>query len=189
MMHLAQAFERGDDPLARAWQRIVTPAAKFWVCKRGVELAGEAMEVFGGNGYVEDAPMARLFRAMPVNSIWEGSGNVMCLDVLRAVAREPESWRLLLDDLAQRCDGDPRLQPALLGLREAVSEGEVGGRRLAQQLVLLVQAALLRQYAPDFVADGFIGSRFGAEWGRVYGCLPKGVDRGAVIGRAWGEAG
>jgi putative acyl-CoA dehydrogenase len=193
MMQLAHAFEQDSDPLARAWQRIVTPAAKFWVCKRGVELAGEAMEVFGGNGYVEDAPMARLFRAMPVNSIWEGSGNVMCLDVLRAIGREPQAWQLLLDDLAQRCGGEARLQPALAGLKQAVAGDvlalEADGRRLAQNLVLLAQAALLRQYAPDFVADGFIGSRFGAEWGRVYGCLPKEVDRVAIIGRAWGGAG
>ena len=111
MMRLARAFEQADPPLQRAYQRIVTPAAKFWVCKRGVELAGEAMEVFGGNGYVEDAPMARLFRAMPVNSIWEGSGNVMCLDVLRAIGREPDAMQALLDDLLQRSHGDARLQP------------------------------------------------------------------------------
>jgi len=193
MMHLAQAFERGDDALARAYQRIVTPAAKFWVCKRGVELAGEAMEVFGGNGYVEEGPMARLFRDMPVNSIWEGSGNVMCLDVLRAVGREPAGWQLLLDDISSNCAGDARLLPALAALKDAVSgdvnQLEAGSRRLAQSLVLLVQAGLLLRHAPAFVADGFIGSRFGAGWGRVYGSLPGSVDCKAIIARAWGTEG
>ncbi|APW40790.1 isovaleryl-CoA dehydrogenase [Rhodoferax koreense] len=188
MMHLAQAFEHADAPLARAYQRIVTPAAKFWICKRGVELAGEAMEVFGGNGYVEDGPMARLFRDMPVNSIWEGSGNVMCLDVLRAIGREPESWQLLLDDLATHCAGDARLAPTLQWLREAVVGDaialEAEGRHLAQALVLLVQAGLLRAHAPEFVADGFIGSRFDAGWGRVFGSLPRGVAHERIIDRA-----
>ncbi|WP_394787520.1 acyl-CoA dehydrogenase family protein [Rhodoferax sp.] len=184
---LAQAFEHGDAPLARAVQRIVTPAAKFWVCKRGVALAGEAMEVFGGNGYVEEGPMARLFRAMPVNSIWEGSGNVMCLDLLRAIAREPAAWQLLLDDLAVRSQGEARLQPALQSLRNTATD-EADGRRLAQTLVLLVQAVLLRECAPGLVAEGFIASRFHADWGRVYGVLPAGVDRAAIIARAWGEA-
>ncbi|MDB5851347.1 MAG: isovaleryl-CoA dehydrogenase [Rhodoferax sp.] len=190
MMHLALAFEAGDEPLARAWQRIITPAAKFWVCKRGVELAGEAMEVFGGNGYVEDAPMARLFRAMPVNSIWEGSGNVMCLDVLRAIGREPAAWQLLLDDLARRSHGEPRLQTTLQMLRDALVGDEealeAGARRLAQNLVLLAQAGLLLEHAPACLADGFIASRFASDGGRVYGCLPTTVDRVAIISRAWG---
>jgi len=186
MMSLAQAFEQGDAPLARAIQRIVTPAAKFWVCKRGVALAGEAMEVFGGNGYVEESPMARLFRAMPVNSIWEGSGNVMCLDVLRAIGREPAAWQLLLDDLAARSQGDARLQAALQALRSA-STAEADGRRLAQTLVLLVQATLLRQYAPNYVAEGFIASRFSADWGRVCGVLPNALACNAIIARTWGD--
>ncbi|MDB5896022.1 MAG: isovaleryl-CoA dehydrogenase [Rhodoferax sp.] len=192
MMHLARSFEQADGALARACQRIVTPAAKFWVCKRGVELAGEAMEVFGGNGYVEDGPMARLFRDMPVNSIWEGSGNVMCLDVLRAIGREPEAWQCLMDDLAATASQDARLAPAFAALL-ALSSGqpealEAGARRLAQALVLLVQAGLLLKHAPAFVADGFITSRFGAGWGRVYGTLPAGVDCQAVIDRAWSPA-
>ena len=190
MMHLAQAFGQADDPLQRAYKRIVTPAAKFWVCKRGVELAGEAMEVLGGNGYVEDGPLARLFRSMPVNSIWEGSGNVMCLDVLRAIRREPASLRALLDDLALRSGGDMRLWPALQSLREAEQDdaaaAQAGGRRFTQNLVLLVQASLLLQHAPDYVAQAFIASRFGSGCGYVYGCLPKTVDCAPIIARAWG---
>ncbi len=188
MLRLARAFERADTPLQRAWQRIVTPAAKFWVCKRGVELAGEAMEVFGGNGYVEEAPMARLFRDMPVNSIWEGSGNVMCLDVLRAIGREPDAVHALLDDLAQCSRGDARLLPQCLALTDMVRRPaealEPEGRRLVRRLVLLVQATLLLQDAPDFVSDAFIGSRFDPEWGGVYGVLPAQADSAAIIDRA-----
>ncbi|MDR7376751.1 putative acyl-CoA dehydrogenase [Rhodoferax ferrireducens] len=187
MMQLAQAFGRADEPLQRAYQRIVTPAAKFWVCKRGVELAGEAMEVLGGNGYVEDGPLARLFRGMPVNSIWEGSGNVMCLDVLRAIRHEPAAWQLLLDELALHCGGDARLQPALLALQTDAALEEAGARLFAQNLVLLVQASLLLQHAPGDVADAFIASRFGPAWGRVYGCLPPGLNHAAILARAWGE--
>src|SRR5690606_27132463 len=112
MMRLAQAAdvthgnEDGQaDPLERAWQRIVVPAAKFWVCKRAIEFCGECMEVWGGNGYVEEAPMARMLREAPVNSIWEGSGNVMCLDVLRAIEREPEAWTALLQHLEEAAAG------------------------------------------------------------------------------------
>ncbi len=189
MMRLARAFEPADAPLQRAYQRIVTPAAKFWVCKRGVELAGEAMEVFGGNGYVEDAPMARLFREMPVNSIWEGSGNVMCLDVLRAISREPEAMQALLDELAQQGAGDARLQAPLRALRDALRQPadalEAGARRLVRRLVLLVQAALLLNDAPGFVSDAFIASRFDPEGGGVYGLLPRQADAAALIERAW----
>lgn len=108
-MHLAQAYESeaDGDLLARAWKRIMTPAAKFWVCKRSVEITGEAMEVFGGNGYVQESIVSRLFREAPVNSIWEGSGNVMCLDVLRAMGREPEAARLLLQDLSDMAADHP----------------------------------------------------------------------------------
>jgi putative acyl-CoA dehydrogenase len=199
MMRLARAFEAAPkdatetSPLERAYQRIVTPAAKFWVCKRGVELAGEAMEVFGGNGYVEDAPMARLFRDMPVNSIWEGSGNVMCLDVLRAISREPDALIALLGDLAERSGGDARLAAQAQALQACLQQApgvlEVSGRRLVRQLVLLVQATLLREDAPPEVAEAFIASRFDAEWGGVFGMLPPHVDCAAIIQRAWPGAG
>ncbi|MGD7412749.1 acyl-CoA dehydrogenase family protein, partial [Ralstonia pseudosolanacearum] len=106
MMALGDAFERAEaDPVAAAWKRIVTPAAKFWVCKRAIEATGEAMEVWGGNGYVEEGPMARLYREAPVNSIWEGSGNVMCLDVLRAIGRVPDDALRLVQDIGERARG------------------------------------------------------------------------------------
>lgn len=194
-MRLTLAYEREasgqSTPVERAYKRILTPAAKFWVCKRAVELTGEAMEVFGGNGYVEEGVMARLFREAPVNSIWEGSGNVMCLDVLRALAREPEAAAALLADLAPAAQGEPRLATALLTLgRDLATPGalnEAGARAVAQRLVLLVQACLLHQQAPAFVADAFFATRFAEpHWGRVVGAMDtRGMDVAALLGRAF----
>jgi hypothetical protein len=126
----------------RLLARVLTPIAKFWVCKRGVELTGEAMEVLGGNGYVDTGVMARLFREAPVNSIWEGSGNVMCLDVLRAISREPDGAQLLLQDLIDTAAGEPALLQQAQSLARRLSgppdQLEAQARRLVQDLVLLV---------------------------------------------------
>ncbi len=192
-MRLAQAYERGGDegdPLEQAWKRIMTPAAKFWVCKRGVELTGEAMEVLGGNGYVDTGVMARLFREAPVNSIWEGSGNVMCLDVLRAISREPDGAQLLLQDLIDTAAGEPALQQQAQSLARRLSgppdQLEAQARRLVQDLVLLAQACLLRRHAPPAMADGFIATRLGAQQGAmVAGAFdPAGLDIAAIVQRA-----
>lgn len=172
LMRLAHACEHEDDPLEQAIRRILTPAAKYWVCKRAITLTGEAMEVLGGNGYVENGIMARLFREAPVNSIWEGSGNVMCLDVLRAAARQPESLQRLLDELSARAHADAPVRQAVQGLRDAWAHGvdEGRGRWVAEQLVLTMQAGLLRAHAPQAVADAFIRSRLaGMTWGRSAG--------------------
>ncbi|WP_418315087.1 acyl-CoA dehydrogenase family protein [Piscinibacter sakaiensis] len=190
-MRLAAAFERDDDPRERVWKRIVTPAAKFWVCKRAVELVGEAMETFGGNGYVEPGVMARLFREAPVNSIWEGSGNVMCLDLIRAFARDPDAMFDLLADLEQAAADDAVLRSEIDSLRGMLKlppdQLEAVARLLAQRLVLVVQAALLRRSAPAPVADAFIASRIGAAgWGRVVGgCDLHAVDIAALLARAF----
>ena len=195
-MRLAQAYERGSDdgsggdPLERAWKRIMTPAAKFWVCKRGVELTGEAMEVLGGNGYVDTGVMARLFREAPVNSIWEGSGNVMCLDVLRAISREPDGAQLLLQDLIDTAAGEPALLQQAQSLARRLSgppdQLEAQARRLVQDLVLLAQACLLRRHAPPAMADGFIATRLGPQQGAmVAGAFdPAGLDIAAILQRA-----
>ncbi len=192
-MRLAQAYERGGDegdPLERAWKRIMTPAAKLWVCKRGVELTGEAMEVLGGNGYVDTGVMARLFREAPVNSIWEGSGNVMCLDVLRAISREPDGAQLLLQDLIDTAAGEPALLQQAQSLARRLSgppdQLEAQARRLVQDLVLLAQACLLRRHAPPAMADGFIATRLGAQQGAmVAGAFdPAGLDIAAIVQRA-----
>jgi len=192
MMRLAQAFERGADaPAERAWQRIMTPAAKFWVCKRAVELSGEAMEVLGGNGYVEEGVLARLYREAPVNSIWEGSGNVMCLDVLRGIAREPQAAHALLDELQQLAGDSAPLRSELAALRDLLTrtpaaDFEALGRQFAQRLVLLAQACLLSQHAPGEVAEAFIASRLlDAQSGRVFGALDtRGIAIDALLARA-----
>lgn len=136
-MDLAARFG-SEDPLDQAWRRIVTPAAKFWNCKRAVGYTGEAMEVFGGNGYVETGPMGRLFREAPVNSIWEGSGNVMCLDVLRAIARNPDDAHLLLDHLQQAGAEEAVLRTQVDKLRQAImlppQDLEREARRFTQRL-------------------------------------------------------
>jgi putative acyl-CoA dehydrogenase len=192
-MRLAAAFEHSTKPEERAWRRIVTPAAKFWVCKRALEFTGEAMEVWGGNGYVETGPMARFYREAPVNSIWEGSGNVMCLDVLRAVEREPEAAQALFDSWRAVAGEHPALSIALEALL-AMLRGDAAGReelarRIAQQLVLVAQGVLLAQHAPGEIAAAFIETRLGGgrdTCGRVYGTLPGGLDFDAVIDRAFG---
>ncbi|TCH65065.1 acyl-CoA dehydrogenase family protein [Acinetobacter sp. ANC 4862] len=178
--HLAHCYE-SDDALSLAWKRIMTPASKFWICKRAVELTGEMMEVFGGNGYVDNGIMARIFKEAPVNTIWEGSGNVMCLDVLRAIAREPESIDVLFKDLAFTATQDEILKNELQSLfklfQQSPEEVQFMGRSLVSRLVILTQAVLLKRYSPDFVANGFIQSRYRDFHGQVVGMLnPKDVD-------------
>lgn len=187
--HLAQCYE-SDDALSVAWKRIMTPAAKFWICKRAVELTGEMMEVFGGNGYVDNGIMARIFKEAPVNTIWEGSGNVMCLDVLRAIGRDPESMEVLFKDLASTASTDKALQTELQDLfrlfHQSPEDLQFMGRSLVSRLTLLAQAVLLKRYAPDYVANGFIQSRFSAKHGQVVGMLDaKMVDIERVLERAF----
>lgn len=190
MLRLARSSETPNDPLQRAWRRIVTPAAKFWICKRTLEFTGECMEVWGGNGYVENAPMARMYREAPVNSIWEGSGNVMCLDVLRAVERETEGFMLLLNDLETVAAADPGLKGLVAALRKdlttAPEQREVLARRFVQRLIIAVQGSLMLQHAPTEVADAFIASRVDAECGRVYGTLASSSpQQKSILDRAW----
>ncbi len=185
--HLAHCYE-SDDPLCLAWRRIMTPASKFWICKRTVELTGEMMEVFGGNGYVDTGIMARIFKEAPVNTIWEGSGNVMCLDVLRAIQRDADSIELLFQDLASTASKDEILNHELQHLfqlfQQSASELQFMGRSLVSRLNILVQAVLLKRYAPDFVTDAFIQTRYGAFHGRVAGMLDNTqIDIKAILER------
>ncbi|MEK6296723.1 MAG: acyl-CoA dehydrogenase family protein, partial [Paraburkholderia tropica] len=162
----------------------------FWVCKRTLAFTGEAMEVWGGNGYVEEGPMARFYREAPVNSIWEGSGNVMCLDVLRALEREADAAQALF--LAWRREAaDHLVLTAALDRLAALLNGapgsrEASARRIAQQIVLIAQAMLLRAGPPE-VADAFIATRLdehAADCDRVFGTLPARFDHAALIERA-----
>lgn len=187
--HLVHCYEN-DDELSLAWKRIMTPAAKFWVCKRAVELTGEMMEVFGGNGYVDTGIMARIFKEAPVNTIWEGSGNVMCLDVLRAIQRDRESIETLFKSFAEVASQHKILQNELQTLFKLLSSLEADelqfmARSLVSRLVILAQAILLKLYAPDFVADAFIQSRYSEFHGRVVGMVDsKTVDVERILERA-----
>lgn len=186
--HLANHYAQ-EDALSEAWKRVITPAAKFWICKRAVELTGEMMEVFGGNGYVDTGIMARIFKEAPVNTIWEGSGNVMCLDVLRAIQREPESIQLLFQSFAQVAKQQPVLQQELQQLTQLFQQSpdalQFMARSLVSRLVILAQAVLLQQYAPAYVAEAFIQSRYQAFHGRVVGMLElQHDDVEAILARA-----
>jgi putative acyl-CoA dehydrogenase len=192
VLRLARSFDRQDDETELALRRLLTPAVKYWVCKRGPTLAVEAMEVLGGNGYVEESAMPRIYREMPLNSIWEGSGNVMCLDVLRAAAREAGAFEVFFAELAQGRGGDARLDRFVEGLHKQLtdpSDKEAVARRLVQSMALALQGTLLVRHAPAAVADAFCASRLAGDWGGALGTLPSAVDFDAIIERAQPQAG
>ncbi len=188
-MRLAAAVDRPDDEHERALRRIGLPLAKFWVCKRTPAMVAEALECLGGNGYVEDSVMPLLFRESPLNSVWEGSGNVNALDVLRAIQREPEVLDAWITEVGRAKGADKRYDRAvdttlaLLGESMASPEElERSARRLAGSMATLLQGSLLIQNSPDEVADIFCASRL-AGHGGTYGML-SGGDQRAVLDRA-----
>jgi putative acyl-CoA dehydrogenase len=187
-LRLAHAFDRPDDPHEKIMARLLTPVAKFWICKRGAGFAQEAMECLGGNGYVEEGGegvLARIYREMPVNSIWEGAGNIMALDLLRGL-RKADAASALAQELKPALGQHPALDRMArsLPLRMEVMGSEVEARRLAQDVALAVQAALLARSAPGFVFSAFCDARLGGAWGQTYGSLSNGVDFDAILRRA-----
>jgi putative acyl-CoA dehydrogenase len=180
---LARAYDETDEA-SLAIRRVVTPAAKFWICKRAPHVTLEAMEVLGGSGYIEDSIMPRLYREAPVNSIWEGSGNVMCLDVLRAIGRTPNIGEVLRAEIDS---GDARLKSFAADLFERLAaperNDETQARGLTRDLVLALQAALLVKHAPPAVADAFCASRLAGD-SAAFGLLPRGLDLRAIAERA-----
>jgi putative acyl-CoA dehydrogenase len=181
-MRLARAYDEGDD----AFKRIATAALKYWVCKRCAPHAAEATEVLGGNGYVEESGLPRLYREAPLNSIWEGSGNVMCLDVLRALIKEPETRTALLDELAESVGADSRLDAHVAKLRAELGDGEdlqLRARRVVEAIALALQGSLVVRHSPASVADAFCASRLAGDRGHVFGTLPPGLDYAAIIDR------
>ncbi|MGZ3182475.1 MAG: isovaleryl-CoA dehydrogenase [Telluria sp.] len=185
-LRLARCYDELADPAQAALARVLTPAGKYWICKRGPGFGAEAMEVMGGNGYVEDGPLARLYREFPVNSIWEGSGNVMCLDVLRAFGKSPAARDALAAELAP-ARGNHVLDAYAAGLLDGLAAAptdEFGARVLAERIVLAVQAALLVRHAPPYVAEAFVASRIAREPGGAYGRLAGLADGAAILGRA-----
>ena len=187
-LRLARSFDRTGDAHEQAMQRLLTPVAKFWICKRGSYFAQEAMECLGGNGYVEEGGegiMARIYREMPVNSIWEGAGNIMALDLLRAL-RKADAAAALAHELAPAKGMHPALDhlAASLPTRVELMATEMEARRLAQDVALAVQAALLAQTAPGAVFGAFCDSRLGGDWGLSFGSLGAGVDFDSIIHRS-----
>jgi putative acyl-CoA dehydrogenase len=187
-LRLARCFDEKDDPVQAMLGRLLTPAGKYWICKRAPGFCFEAMEVMGGNGYVEEGPLARRYREAPVNSIWEGSGNVMCLDLLRAIGKAPGAARAALAaELAPAAERQPtlaRYAEALLAELETESANEYGARALAERVVTAVQGALLVLHAPKYVSDAFVQSRIAVHPGGAYGRLPAEIDCAAILARA-----
>ncbi|MGW9522059.1 acyl-CoA dehydrogenase family protein [Streptomyces diastaticus] len=185
-LRLAAAYDDGSEA-EQAFLRIAVPVAKYWVTKRCTAVAAEALECLGGNGYVEESGMPRLLRESPLNSLWEGSGNVQALDVLRAMGREPAALDAFLSEVGPARGADHRLDGAVKQLLTELADldGIEGrARRLVERMALVLQGSLLVRFAPPEVADAFCASRLGGDWGHAFGTLPHTLDLGAVVERA-----
>jgi putative acyl-CoA dehydrogenase len=187
-LRLARAYDEAaaGDARARSFKRVATAIAKYWVCKRGPGHAFEALECLGGNGYVEESGMPRLYREMPLASIWEGSGNVMALDVLRALAHDHVALDALQDELGEAAGADARLDAHCARLRDELrrpDELERRARRVVEAMALALQGSLLVRHAPAAVADAFCASRLAGDGGLQYGTLPAGIDCAAIVAR------
>ncbi|MFJ9409685.1 acyl-CoA dehydrogenase family protein [Streptomyces sp. NPDC101393] len=185
-LRLAAAYDGGTEQ-DRSFLRLAVPAAKYWVTKRCAPVAAEALECLGGNGYVEESGMPRLLREAPLNSIWEGSGNVQALDVLRALQREPAALNAYLTEIGAARGADHRLDRAIRGLLTELADLdgiEARARRLAERIALVLQGSLLVRYAPSEVADAFCASRLGADGGAAFGTLAHTLPLAAIVERA-----
>jgi putative acyl-CoA dehydrogenase len=185
-LRLAQAFDaRGHDAAENELQRLVTPIAKYWLCKRMTAVAVEAMECLGGNGYVEEAPLARLYREAPLNGIWEGSANVICLDALRALRRSPAAFEALAGEIARAKDPRADRQVDEAGRRLAdPATAETGARAVVERLALALQASLMRRHAAPMAAEAFSVSRLEARGAHSFGTLEAAFDVGALAREA-----
>jgi putative acyl-CoA dehydrogenase len=187
---LAAAFDAsGSNPAERDLQRALTSVAKYWLCKRMTPVAVEAMECLGGNGYVEESPLARLYREAPLNGIWEGSANVICLDVLRALAKSPEAFDALAREIGLARDAriDRVVERARSALKDACAEAQA--RTIVESVALAVQASLMKRHASAQAADAFCVSRLEPQGsGRAFGTLATGTDTAALLARAALEA-
>jgi putative acyl-CoA dehydrogenase len=183
-MRLARAY---DDPDDASFKRIGTAVAKYWTCKRAPAHAAEALECFGGNGYVEESGMPRLYREAPLNGIWEGSGNVIALDVLRALVKTPATREAFFAELDEAAGADARLDAYVRSVRAELGREpetlELRARRVVERMALALQGALMVRHAPPAVADAFVASRLEDDSGRAFGTLPAGTDFDAIVDR------
>ena len=186
MMRLAGAFDRVSDPREAAFKRLALAVAKYWTCKRAIAVVAEALECHGGNGYVEESIMPRLYREAPLNSIWEGSGNVNALDVLRAMSREPESVDAFVDEVDEARGLDPRLDDSVDELKRQLSDGadaEARARSVVELMARALEASLLLRYGDPKVAEAFCASRLDSNGGRSFGTLPPSRQLSAIVER------
>ena len=189
VMRLAGAVDRSvrGDGAETAFRRVGLAVTKYWLCKRWSTHAAESLECLGGNGYIEDSGMPRLYREAPLVSIWEGSGNVAALDTLRAMVREPEAIEAFFGELDLAAGTDARYDDALALLRKEFSDAaelEYRARRVVERMAMLLQGSLLLQHGNTAVADAFVASRLGGDWGVAYGTLPTGLDTATILERA-----
>jgi putative acyl-CoA dehydrogenase len=185
-MRLARAYDRPEESEAR-FRRIATAVAKYWICKRAPSQVYEALECLGGTGFVEDSFLPRLYRESPLNSIWEGSGNVICLDVLRAIGNEPGTIEALLAEIELGRGGDRRFDAYAAGIQsqwKSLAADPLQARRLVERLALALQGSLVVRFSPPAVADAFCATRLAADRGQAFGTLPSGVGFDAIIERA-----
>ncbi|MGH2957200.1 MAG: isovaleryl-CoA dehydrogenase [Solirubrobacterales bacterium] len=187
-LRLARSYDEaiaGDDQ-AQAFKRIANAVLKYWICKRGPEHAVECLECLGGNGYIEESGLPRLYREAPLASIWEGSGNVQCLDVLRAMVKNPDSVEAFFAEVGEAEGAEPRLDAYVKELRDELGhmgEIEARARRIVERMALALQGSLLVRFADEATADAFCGSRLTGDWGQVFGTLPAGTDFARTIDR------
>jgi putative acyl-CoA dehydrogenase len=183
---LAAAFDQGrEDARERSLQRVLTPIAKYWLCKRMTPVALETMECLGGNGYVEESPLARLYREAPLNGIWEGSANVICLDALRAITKSAGAFGALADEIAAA--GDPRTRKLVDWANKRLADpatAEPDARAIVEALALCVQASLMRRHSDDGAAEAFSASRL-EDWARsgAFGATASGADARKIVER------
>ena len=187
-MRLARAFDRSEaDDRERLLSRLATPVAKYWACKRAPQFVVEALECHGGNGFIADHLMERLYREAPLNGIWEGTGNVICLDVLRAMQREPDAVEVFFDEVDQARGGDKALDLAIHDLRRRLAEPsslEPVARRVVETMAFVFQASLLLRHSTRHVAEAFCRTRLAGDRGYAFGTIPTGLDTRSIIDRA-----
>jgi putative acyl-CoA dehydrogenase len=188
-MRVGRAFDAAGGS-ERSFARLAVAVGKFWLCSRNVGFVGACLECLGGAGYVEESMLPRLYREAPLNGIWEGSANVIALDVLRTLAREPGAWESCRDEIAAARGGNAVLDQAADGLAAALPRaGEAAARHIAERLALVLQGALLVRHGPEAVADLFCATRLGGQGGAGFGTLPVGASLDPVLGRILADEG